>query len=310
MVDLVIIGGGPAGVTAGVYAARKKMKAVLITDNFGGQSIVSEDIQNWIGIKSIAGFDLARDLEDQLRAQKGLEIIDGDLVVKVEKAGEGFAVSTQRGKTIETKTILVCSGSGRRKLGVKGEGPLNGKGVAYCSICDAPLFKDKIVAVIGGGNAGLESVRDLLQYSKKIYLMEFLDVIKGDAVTFENIKKDPKVEVIMSAAVQEILGDNLVSGLKYQDRKTNEIKELKLDGVFVEIGSTPSADFLGDLVQKNQYKEITVDCLTQKTSQEGIWAAGDVSSGLYKQNNIAVGDACKAVLNIYDYLSSQDIGKK
>ncbi|MDD5431138.1 MAG: FAD-dependent oxidoreductase [Candidatus Pacebacteria bacterium] len=304
MNDLIIVGGGPAGVAGGVYAARKKIKTVLIADNFFGQSVTSGDIQNWIGTKSISGMELAQNMEEHLRAYPEIEIVEGEVAERAEKISEGFRITTNKGKTFEAKTILVCSGSRRRKIGVPGEDKLNGKGVAYCSICDAPMFKDKVVVVIGGGNAGLESARDLLQYASKVYLLEFLDVIKGDAVTFEKLKNDPKVEVIMPAAVQEILGSEFVSGLKYLDRKTNESKELALEGVFVEIGAVPNSEFLGDLVNKNKFNEIETDCLTQRSSLEGIWAAGDVTSALYKQNNIAAGDACKAALNIYDYLNN------
>jgi len=306
--DLIIIGGGPAGVSAGVYAARKKINVALIAEEFGGQSIVSADVQNWIGTKSVSGFDLAKMLEEHLRAQSDIEIIDGDIVTKVDKANEGFSVGTRDGKSFETKTILVASGSRRKKLGIPGEKELDGRGVAYCSTCDAPLFQDKIVAVIGGGNAGLEAVRDLLPYSSKIYLLEFADALRGDPITLEKLKSDSKVEIITMAKTMEVLGDKFVTALKYEDRNTNETKELKLDGVFVEIGSIPNADFVKDLVELNKFGEIIVDHKTQSSSLAGIWAAGDVSDVMYKQNNISSGDAVKAVLNIYDYLSKSEPG--
>jgi alkyl hydroperoxide reductase subunit F len=303
MYDLIIVGGGPAGVAAGVYAARKKIKALLITENFGGQSIVAADIQNWIGIKSISGMELARNLEEHLRAQDGIEILEGELVSKVAKINGVFRAETKSGKSFDTKTVLVVSGSRRRRLGVVGEDKFEGRGVAYCSICDAPVFKDKDVAVVGGGNAGLEAVVDLLPYASKIYLLEFTDSLKGDPLTQEKIKASSKVEVIFNARTLEILGEQFVAGLKYEDRITKEIKELKLDGVFVEIGSVPNSDCVKDLVQLNKLGEIVVDHKTQMSSVVGIWAAGDVADTLYKQNNISVGDAIKAVLNIYEYLN-------
>lgn len=311
--DFVIIGGGPAGIAAGVYAARKKIRAVLITDKFGGQSIVSNDIQNWIGEKSISGFDLAQKMEEHLSAWEGIEIIEGDLVAKVEKifltgqAGSqpaGFKISTKNGKTLESRTVLVCSGSGRKKLGVKGEKEFDGKGVVYCATCDAPLFSNKTVAVIGAGDAGLEAVRDLIFYAEKIYLLVRSERIRGDAVTFEEISKSSKVEIIYNAEVQEILGDKFVTNLKYLDKKPNALKELKLDGIFVEIGSAANTEFVKDLVKLDQRGQIMVDCRTQCASEKGIWAAGDATDCLYKQNNIAAGDAIKAVLNIYDYLKN------
>lgn len=308
MYNFVIIGGGPAGIAAGVYAARKKIRAVLITDNFGGQSIVSNDIQNWIGEKSISGFDLARKMEEHLRGRDGIEIIEGDLAVKVEKISgsqpAGFKILTKNGKILESRTVLVCSGSGRKKLGVKGEKEFDGKGVVYCATCDAPLFSNKTVAVIGAGDAGLEAVRDLIFYAEKIYLLVRSERIRGDAVTFEEISKSSKVEIIYNAEVQEILGDKFVTDLKYLDKKTNTLKELKLDGVFVEIGSAANTEFVKDLVKLDQWGQIITDCRTQRASQEGIWAAGDATDCLYKQNNIAAGDAIKAVLNIYDYLNN------
>lgn len=303
MYDLIIIGGGPAGAAAGVYAARKKIKTLLIAKEFGGQSLVSPDVQNWIGTKSISGLELAQNLEEHVRSQEGIEIVDGDLVEGVVKSDSVFSIKTKEGKSFESKTVLVVSGSRRRRLGIPGEDKLDGKGVAWCATCDAPLFGGKTVAVIGAGNAGLEAVRDLFPYASKVYLINRSDKIKGDAVTFEEIKKNPKLEIIMMAETKEILGDKMVTGLKYLDAESGQEKELKLDGVFIEIGSIPNVEFLGDLVEKNQYNEIKVDHKTQQTSQPGVWAAGDVSDVLYKQNNISAGDAIKAVLNIHDYLN-------
>ena len=305
MYDLIIIGGGPAGIAAGVYAARKKIKTLLITERFGGQSLVAAEIQNWIGTKSISGLDLAKNLEDHLRAQKEIEIREGDAVSEVEKILEGFKVTAKSKKYFETKTILVASGGRRRKLGIPSEKELDGKGIAYCSTCDAPLFDGKIVAVVGAGNAGLETVRDLCCYAKKTYLMVRSDKVRGDPALFEEIKKDPNVEILYWAEPKEFLGEKLVTGLKYLDKKDNKIKELKLDGVFIEIGSVPNVEFLGDLVEKTQYDKIVASYETQQTSQEGIWAAGDVTNVIYAQNNIAAGDAIKAVLNIYDYLNKK-----
>ncbi|TSC82447.1 MAG: alkyl hydroperoxide reductase subunit F [Parcubacteria group bacterium Gr01-1014_20] len=303
MYELLIIGGGPGGVAAGVYAARKKIKTALITETFGGQSLVSADVQNWIGTKSISGFDLGQNLESHLRAQAEIEIFDGDLVMEVGKTPTGFKVSTKNGKALETKYILVTSGSRRRRLGIPGENEHEGKGVAYCSICDAPLFGGKTVAVVGGGNAGLEAVIDLLPYAPKIYVLEFSDSLKADPVTQEKIKTNPKVEIITMAQTLEILGKENVTGVKYLDRKNNETKELAVEGIFVEIGITPNTEFVKGFVELNKFGEITTDPKNQKTSVPGIWAAGDATDVLYKQNNISAGDAVKAVLNIYEELN-------
>ncbi len=303
MYDLVIIGGGPAGIGAGVYAARKKMKTLLVADSFGGQSIVSNDVQNWIGAKSVTGLELAKMLENHLRSYRSdLDIWDSDRVNKIEKVDAGFIISTRNGKSAETKTILICSGGSRRRLGVPGEDKLDGKGVAWCATCDAPLFKDKTVAIVGGGNSGLESAVDLNSYASKLYLLNRGDRLKGDPVTQEKVLAMPKMTVFYNAIVQEILGENFVTGLKYKDLKTGEEKSLTIDSVFVEIGNIPNSDFVKDLVKTNDFGEIVVDPKTQKSSVDGIWAAGDVSDVLYKQNNISAGDAILAVLNIFDYL--------
>jgi alkyl hydroperoxide reductase subunit F len=302
MYGLIIIGGGPAGVAAGIYAARKKIKTLLIAESFGGQSLTSADVQNWIGTKSVSGYDLSKMLEDHLKAQEDTEILEGVLATKIEKIEKGFRVTTSDGKNFEAITILLTLGSRRRKLDVLGEKELDGKGVVYCSICDAPIFKNKVVAVVGGGNSALEGVIDLIPYATDIYIMTRSE-FKGDPITQEKVKVSPKVKILTMNKVNEVLGvaDGKVTGLKYEDKDGKE-QELKLDGVFVEIGSMPNSGIVQGLVEINPQGEVVVDHKTQRSSLLGIWAAGDVSDVLYKQNNISAGDAVKAVLNIYDYL--------
>ena len=308
MHDLIIIGGGPGGVAAGVYAARKKIKTLLITESFGGQSVVSADVQNWIGTQSISGFDLAKNLEEHVRAQEGIEIRSPELVHAIKEMdggppAVGFEVITDKGNTFNTKTIILTSGSHRRKLGVPGEKEFEGRGVAYCSTCDAPLFSGKIVAVVGSGNAGLEAVVDLFPYAEKIYLLEYGKALKGDPVTQERVKNGPKpVEIVLNAQTEAILGEKFVNGLRYTDRASGNSKELALDGVFVEIGAVPNSEMVKDLVSLNQRGEVIIDSKTGKTSREGIWAAGDVTDDPFKQNNISAGDAVKAALSCYQYL--------
>ena len=300
MYELLIVGGGPGGAAAGVYAARKKIRAVLVTESFGGQSLTSADIQNWIGTKSISGFDLAKAFEEHLRAQQDLEIIDGDLVERVEDRGDSFLVTTKNGRSLEAVNLLISSGSRRRKLGVPGEAAFDGKGVVYCSTCDAPLFPGKEVAVVGGGNAGLEAVIDLIPYASRIYLLERTDVLRGDPVTQEKIRTNANVTIVMNAQTEEIVGDGMVRAVRYRDLKTQESKELAVQGVFVEIGAVPNSEFVKHLVALTPLGEIQVDHKTQRTSHPRVWAIGDVSDVLYKQNNISAGDAVKAVLNIYE----------
>ncbi|MEK7520809.1 MAG: FAD-dependent oxidoreductase [Patescibacteria group bacterium] len=303
MHDLIIIGGGPAGVAAGVYAARKKIKTVLITDAFGGQSVVSDEIQNFIGLKSVSGLELAQMMEEHLRAQEEIEIVFPDRAVKLEARPEGgFFVATEGGKEFFAKTVLLASGGRRRKLGVSGEAEFEGRGVAYCSTCDAPVFKGKAVAVIGGGNSGLEAVVDLFPYASKIYLILRRGEARGDPATFEKIKTNPKTEIIPFAETLAVTGDKFVSGLKYRDLNSGAEKELPVDGVFIEIGYVPNTDLARGLVDLNAVGEVVVNHKTFASSREGIYAAGDVSDVLYKQNNISMGDAVKAVLSVYDYL--------
>ncbi len=300
--DLIIVGGGPAGISAGIYAARKKIKFLIITDSFGGQSLTSGSIENWIGIKKISGFELAKALEEHLKSQVGVEILEDEKVIKVSKTNFGFLVETNNGKKIETKTVLITSGSKKRELDVKGEYKFKGKGVCYCTTCDAPLFKNKIVAMIGDGNSALDGVVDLLPYASKIYLLVRSNKLKGDAITQERMGKSEKVEIVFNASVLEILGESFVEGIKYKDNVSGEEKTLEVKGVFVEIGAIPNSELVKNLVDLNEKEEIKVDHKTGASSLIGVWSAGDVSDVLYKQNNIAVGDAIKAVLNIYDYL--------
>lgn len=305
MYDLIIIGGGPAGAAAGVYGGRKKLKMLLITDSFGGQSLVSDDIQNWIGDESISGLALAKKLEAHVKTQKEDVEIEKALVTKIEKKSGIFSVLTDKGEVYETKTILLTIGSKRRKLDIPGEKEFEGKGVFYCSICDAPLMKGKVAAVIGGGNSALEAVVDLMPYAKKIYLIHRRDEFRGDPVTQEKIQKSDKVETVLNASTTEIKGNKVVESIIYENAKTKEKKELQVNGVFVEIGAIPNNEIVKNLVEINAGGEVIVDHKTQRTSETGIWAAGDVTDVLYKQNNISAGDAVKAVLNIYDYLCKE-----
>src|SRR3989338_57048 len=302
MYDLVIIGGGPASAACAVYAARKKLKAVLITDEWGGQSTVSAGIENWIGTKNIPGFEFAKTLEEHVRAQNGIEIITGDKVLKVDGKNNGFTVSTESGIDYESKTVFVGSGASRRKLGVLGEKEYDGKGVAYCSTCDAPVFKDKAVAVVGGGNAGLEAAMDLVPYAKTIKLLEYSDKLKGDPATQDKVRESGKVEIIFNAETLEIAGDKFVRELKYKDRASGEGKKLDVEGVFIEIGSIPNSEMVKGLIETDKYGEIIVDHKNSRTSRLGIWAGGDVTDDPFKQNNISAGDGVKAALDIYNYL--------
>lgn len=318
MYDVVIIGGGPAGAAAAVYTARKRLKTLLIAEAFGGQSIVSSDIQNWIGEPHISGLDLAKKLASHVRSFS--DIVDVKLSEKAisiskEDCNEETGVCYPRGMHIFkvttdngayfSKTVIFAAGARRKKLGVPGEKAFDGKGVSYCSTCDAPLFQGKAVAVVGGGNAGLEAAVDLLPYAEKIYVLEYSGVIKGDPVTKERVEKNPKTEIILNAETKEIFGDKFVTGLKYFDRAGSQEKKLEAQGVFVEIGSVPNTEMLKSLIDMDEYGHIQIDSKRGTTSCPGFFAAGDATDDPFKQNNIAAGDAVKAALSAYAYISQR-----
>lgn len=307
MKDLVIIGGGPAGIAAGVYAARKKIDTTLIAESFGGQSIIASDIENWIGDEHISGYDLAKKMEAHVRSYKdAIEILDDDRVIGVQRSEQGFTIQTKSGRMIETRFILVASGGHHKRLGVPGEDTYAGKGVVYCATCDAPLFGGKDVVVVGGGNSGLEAARDLLPYAKHITLMVRSENIRGDQSTLDMLLASGKVALLKNALVEEIKGGAFVEGIAYKDAVTQEEKTLPVQGVFVEIGSTPNSDFVKDIVATDDLGRIIIDHKTQQTRTPGIWAAGDVTDALYRQNNISAGDGVKAILNINDTLHAQN----
>ncbi|MBI2617955.1 FAD-dependent oxidoreductase [Candidatus Kaiserbacteria bacterium] len=307
MYDTIIIGGGPAGIAAGVYAARKQLRTVFITKEWGGQSVVSPDVQNWIGTPSIPGAELAKNLKTHLETVGGetVEIIADACVTRAEKKSVNFTVTLDNGKMLESRTLLITSGARRRKLEVPGAKEFDQKGLTYCASCDGPLFSGQDVAVIGGGNAGFETAAQLLAYTKSVTLLHYRDEFKADPVTVQKVLKNPKMKAIMNASTTAILGDKFVTGLKYKDTVSGEEKELNVTGVFVEVGLLPNTGFLGNLLELDEFKRIKVDPRNQRASVEGVWAAGDCTDGLFHQNNIAAGDAVKAIEDIYNFLHTK-----
>ncbi|MEY4440494.1 MAG: hypothetical protein RLY49_120 [Candidatus Parcubacteria bacterium] len=304
MYELVIIGGGPAGVAAGVYAARKKIKTFFVTKDFLSQSTVSENIQNWIGTPSIPGPQLAKDLEAHLRAyaDDALEIKTGSLVNSISKIDSGFEVTLSTGEKIQSKTVLIATGSNRRKLNALGADVFEHKGLTYCATCDAPMFGGMDVVVIGGGNAGFESAAQLLAYAKSVTLLHRRDTFKADQITVDAVSKHPNFKIITDVEPIEVIGEQFVTGLKYKNVKTGEENILPVSGIFVEIGAIPTTQFAEGLVELTEDKHVIIDPWNHRTSLTGVWAAGDCTNGLYHQNNIAVGDAIKALEDIYVYL--------
>jgi len=304
MKDLLILGGGPAGVAAGVYAARKRLTATLITEEIGGQSVVSDGIENWIGTVKISGADLAKNLKEHVHAYKGdfLEIIEGQRVSMLSKIGGGFEVATNDGKTFSARAVLIATGASRRKLDIPGADQFENKGLTYCASCDGPLYADTEVAVVGGGNAGLETAMQLLAYCKSVTLIHRHKEFKGDKITIEKLLAHPNFKPIYNAFPTEVHGEKFVNGLSVEDKETGAITKIDVEGVFVEIGVMPNTDFAKDVVTLDSVGRVVTNAKDQTTSCEGVWAAGDCTDELYHQNNIAAGDAVKALEDIYQWI--------
>lgn len=307
MHDLIIIGGGPAGVTGAVYAARKKLKTVFITPEFGGQSTVSDDIQNWIGTPHISGASLAKSFEDHVREYEG-ENLTIDVPTKaasVTKEGEIFTVTTDKDTVYQARAVLYAAGSVRRKLPATGADKYEHKGLTYCATCDGPLFSGQDVLVVGGGNAGFETAAQLLEYTQSVTLLEYADTFKADDITVEKVTAHPNMSAIANVEIKEVLGEQFVNAVRYINRTTNKETVLPVTGIFVEIGAAPNTDMLADFGVLNDYKQIEIDPWTQKTNVPGLWAAGDCTNIRYHQNNIAAGDATKALEDIYATLKTR-----
>ena len=306
MYDLAIIGGGPAAVSAGVYAARKKLKTVLITKDFESQSVVSSDVQNWIGTISLSGMELSENLRKHLEAyaKDSVTIKVGETALGIQKNGNSFKIKTSK-EEYESKTILIASGSQRRKLTVLGAEEFENKGITYCASCDGPLFSDRDVVVIGGGNAAFETAAQLLAYTKSVTLLNRSNEFRADAVTVEKVLKNPKMKAVKNIEFVEIKGDKFVKSIVYKDLSSNEIVELPTDGIFVEIGLVPNTDYVSDFIKLDEIKRIPIDPRTQKTEIPGVWAAGDCTNVLYHQNNIAAGDGVRALEDIYVHIHAR-----
>ncbi len=301
MYDVIIIGGGSATFSGAIYTARKMLKTLILTKKFGGQTAMASEIENYPGYKKILGVELIMKMREQSESL-GAQINEGEEVQSInKKSDKNFEIITDKNK-YNSKSVIIASGKKPRKLGVTGEDKFLGKGVAYCATCDAAMFRNKDVVVIGGGNSGLDAAVELTKYAEKIYVLEYLESMKGDLKTQEILRKNPNVTLITNAQVKEIKGKDSLDSLVYIDRLTNKVNTLDAQGVFVEIGWEVVSDFAPVEIKKNKFGEIVVDQKTQATSVEGIYAAGDVTDGLYKQAIIACGDAAKAAISVGEYL--------
>ena len=306
MYELIILGGGPAGTAAAVYSARKQLKTAIITSEFGGQSIVSELIYNWIGTPEISGQELASNLKKHTLYYKGpfLDIIEGEKIVSITKNENIFTVKSESGKEYTTKTILVATGSGRRKLEAINSDKFEQKGITYCASCDGPIFADQDVVVVGGGNAGFESASQLLAYCKSVTMIHRSENFRADEVTVKKVLENPKFKVITNSEILKVDGEMFVSSVTYKNKITNEEHTIPTTGIFIEIGQTPNTEFMRNIVNIDEFNKIIVDPMTQMSSTPGIWSAGDCTNGKYHQNNIAAGDAVKALEDAYIWIQN------
>lgn len=294
MYDLVIVGAGPAGMTSAIYSARQKLKTLIISKDFGGQMAQKAvEIENYPGFEKITGFDLISKMENQV---KNVDVVR-EKVIEVKKENDIFFLKTEGDKVFQSKVVIIATGAEPRRLNVLGEVNYLGRGVSYCSTCDGPLFKNKEVAIIGGGDAGFETAIFMKNYASKIYILEQEESVKA---SIDNQKKASGIEVITSARLKEIKGDNFVNQIVFE--LSGKEKTLDVKGVFIQAGYVPETSFLGDLVELNEKKEIIVNFETFETKTRGLFAVGDVNCGKVKQIVVACGQGATAVIYGYKYI--------
>ncbi|MEK7156574.1 MAG: FAD-dependent oxidoreductase [Patescibacteria group bacterium] len=308
MYELAIIGGGPAGAAAAIYAARKRLRTVMILEEWGGQSGVSTGIQNWIGTPNISGADLADNLKKHVMEYAGefLTIHSPVRATGLTPKDMSVEVTLSKGEPVVASAVLITTGANRRKLEVPGAEKYDQKGLTYCASCDGPLFADKDVAVIGGGNAAFETALQLLTYCKTVTLFNRGDIFKADAISVAAALAHPNMHVVKNSDILEVVGDTFVTGLRWKNVQSGKEELLPVEGIFVEIGLIPNTGWTGSVIEKNAVGQIQVDPRTHQTSHARIWAAGDCTNGLYHQNNIAAGDAVKALEDIYMSLRTKE----
>lgn len=307
--DTIIIGGGPAGITAGIYAARKRLKTLLITKDLWGQISKARQVDNWPGDATISGLDLMKKLEKHLRFFLS-EIISGETVSLVSAAPlsslnkQNFSVRTISGKEFLAKTVIVAVGREEKHLNIPGEKEFYGRGVSFCSICDAPFFHDKQVAVAGGGNSAFDAALDLAEYAKTVFIIVNTDRFYADESLQEALRGYNNIKFFLNTEIKEIRGVEAVKEVILLDIPSGKISAMPFDGIFVSIGYQPATNFLGALVNKNESGEVIVDAKNCATSFPGLFAAGDVNDGQWKQFVIAAGEGAKAALSAYQYLQT------
>lgn len=304
MVDCIIIGGGPAGMTAGVYMARKKLKTLILTRDIGGQTAWSSDIENYLGFSMIKGVDLVEKFEHHL--EKYSDVLELRLVnsgvTKIEKHEKHFTVITGDNKSTNTKTVIIAGGKVPKPLGVKGEKEYLNRGVTYCAWCDGPLFADKDVAIIGGGNSALDAALNISKIVKSIVIVNITKELTGDAVMVEKVKTATNIRIVNNTEVAEITGDKFVSAISIREVGKKQAHSLDVAGVFIEAGSLPATDYLKGLVKLNRGGEIIINS-ENMTSVEGLFAAGDITDIPEKQIIVAAGEGAKAAICASKYIT-------
>lgn len=295
--DLIILGAGPAGITAAVYAARKKLDFIVLTVDVGGQAAISWDIENYTGYQFITGSELVSRFQEHLDSFS-IELNKNEEVTDIIKQENLFKTITSEGEYL-SKSVIVATGKRSRKLNIQGEEEFRNKGVTYCATCDGPLFKGKDVAIIGGGNSAFDAALQLIKISPKVHMVDIADHLAGDPVMIEKVEAAPNVEIHSSSQVKKIYGNTFVEGIEIE--KNSKLINLAVKGVFIEIGLIPNSEFAGVLA-RNEQGEIKVDS-HNRTSVDGIFAAGDVTDVPEKQIIIACGEGSKACLGVFSYLS-------
>lgn len=298
--DVLIVGGGPASGSAAVYTARKGLRTGIVADRIGGQVNDTATIENFVTVKETDGPKFASALEDHIK-QYDIDVMTGIRANEIEKTDSGIVVSLENGAKLTSKTVIISTGARWRKLEVPGEEALINKGVAFCPHCDGPLFENKNVAVVGGGNSGVEAAIDLAGIVEHVTLLERNASLKADNVLQERLNSLPNVTVIKNAQTTEVLGENAVTGIRYQDKSLGEEHTLELEGIFVQIGLLPNTEWLNNYVELNEANEIMID-RKNATSIPGIFAAGDVTDDRNKQIIISMGAGANAALNAFDYI--------
>lgn len=302
--DLIIIGAGPAGISAAIYSARKGLKTLLLTKDFESQIFRSAKIENYPGFPEVSGEELTQKLKEHLQKFE-IKIKEGESVNQLASLSNGqFKIVCESKNEYETKAVIISAGAKPRTLNVAGFENFFGKGISFCETCDGPLFKNKEVAVIGSGNAGLEAAEELSQYTKKVYILETFDNITGDKLLFDGLKKKNNVEILTAVSVKEFKGEEFLEEILYFDKKENKDKSIKTSCVFIKIGYTPNSEPFRGFLNINEKGEIIIDPITYETSLRGVFAAGDVTNIPYKQFVIAAGEGAKAALSAYKYLTS------